>query len=193
MSRSVTALFFLTFAACDQPPQEIERPTQAETTLPSCASTCDVTKSCTAGCSVNDSQGAVATICEVYMAGNCDGKGELTPLPPDKDTSTGGGSSGGGAHACTPDIGCHDYGNRKLVGQTNYRYNLATKARPNAGWVTRVYNTYAQPQINARQRGLAPCFPERCSCDRIYQLNGSLPPAASWGLQQADIGICRQF
>src|SRR4051794_11241524 len=87
---SAAALPALALPSCGQA-DEVEHAQGNESiTLPDCAITCDVRKSCIAGCSVRDSQGAVATTCEQYMAGNCDGKGELTGLPDDKGMPNGG-------------------------------------------------------------------------------------------------------
>jgi hypothetical protein len=56
---------------------------------------CSSQGSCNAGCSATDSQGPYATGCYVWMSGHCEGKGDLTPLPPYSGDGTM--PSGGGA------------------------------------------------------------------------------------------------
>jgi hypothetical protein len=188
----------LTLPACDQAPDpELERTSQGESiTLPLCSETCGPQKSCASGCSFTDDLGSTATTCEQYMSGVCDGKGDLIPPPSEgsgggSSGGSGGGTPNGGIHACTPDLGCRDSGRPRLIGQTVTRVNTATKARPEPRWVNKVLNTYAQPQFNSRQWGSAPCFPIRCSCDRIYTQWGHLPPSASWGTRY--VNYCAQF
>jgi Ricin-type beta-trefoil lectin domain/Ricin-type beta-trefoil lectin domain-like len=98
----IGALWFLALgcdASQEAPVESVSVISRAQT-LPACSSTCSASGSCNAGCSVSDSQGAVATTCSVYMSGLCGGNDQIDPNAGTGDRPPP--PSGGGASPAPP-------------------------------------------------------------------------------------------